>query len=104
MNQSNGNTQPKFNLGALVATPGALNALEESGETPLLFLKRHVTGDWGDLCAEDRKANDNAIAHEGDLEKQMRVFSTYKTKNEVKIWIITEYDRSVTTILLPSEY
>jgi hypothetical protein len=94
----------KFSLGQLVATPGALQALEESGETPLPFITRHVTGDWGDLDASDRRANDDAVAHEGYLDRQQRVLSSYLTQNKVKVWIITEWDRSVTTLLLPEEY
>jgi hypothetical protein len=94
----------KFPLGKLVATPGALQALEESGETPLPFVARHAAGDWGDLDASDRRANDDAVAHEGDLDRQQRVLSSYLTRNKVKVWVITEWDRSVTTLLLPDEY
>lgn len=96
--------KPKFRLGQIVATPGALTALERSNETPMTFLKRHLFGDWGDLCKEDAALNDQAITNEGDGEKQQRVLSSYKTSKGDKIWIITEWDRSVTTILLPSEY
>jgi len=69
-----------------------------------VFLKRHQSGDWGDLCDEDKKANEEAISHEGEPEKQQRVFSAYKTSAGEKIWVITEWDRSVTTLLLPEEY
>ena len=96
--------QPKFKLGKTVATPGALNALEKAHQSPRLFLKRHLFGDWGELCKEDAQANDDAVDHEGDLKKQQRVLSSYKTSKGDVIWIITEWDRSVTTILLPSEY
>lgn len=88
----------KFKLGQTVATPGALDAFELTGELPLSYLKRHVTGDWGDLCDEDKQANDYAI------NKRLRIFSAYHLNDETKIWIITEADRSVTTILLPGEY
>ena len=96
--------KPKFKLGKTVITPGAIDALNKSEQLPTPFLQRHVCGDWGDICKEDAELNDQAIAHEGNTDKQMRVMSVYKnSKNEV-IWIITEWDRSVTTILLPSEY
>ena len=61
-------------------------------------LRRHARGDWGDLDDEDRKANDRA------LQEGSRLFSAYKTKAGVKFWIITEADRSATTVLLPDEY
>ena len=89
---------PRFTLGQVVATPGALEALEEAGQLPQEFLHRHVVGDWGDLDAHDRQANERAV-HGGD-----RIFSAYHTKAGTKVWVITEYDRSVTTLLLPSEY
>ena len=95
--------RPKFSLGQVVATPGALAALQQAGESPTKFLMRHVVGDWGDVCADDAKANDAAVAHEGDEEKQCRVLSSYLTKVG-KLWVITEADRSSTCILLPDEY
>ena len=85
-------------LGQIVATPGALAALEESGEQPSEFLSRHACGNWGDLCEEDRRENEFSLAH------GFRVLSSYKLRNGAVIWIITEADRSSTTILLPSEY
>jgi hypothetical protein len=94
----------KFRLGEVVATPGAIEALKEADQSPQHFLDLHVSGAWGDLDNEDRKANDAAIAHEGDPDRQQRVFSSYRTATNVKIWIITEWNRSVTTILLPDEY
>ena len=88
-----------FPLGAVVATPGALEALENAGHTPADFLSRHVAGDWGELeSEEDKRLNDQAVAG-GE-----RILSAYRTKAGEKIWIITEADRSATTILLPSEY
>jgi hypothetical protein len=96
--------EPKFNLGQIVITQGALAALKDSNESALPFLQRHASGDWGDICEEDKKLNDEAIAHEGDLDRQQRVLSAYVTAKNEKIWIITEWDRSVTTILLPDEY
>lgn len=93
--------KPFFPLGRIVATPGALEALAQSGQTPAEFLVRHQKGDWGDLSDVDKFANDGAII---DKKNPHRVLSAYHTKNGVKIWIITEWDRSVTTILLPTEY
>ena len=87
-----------FPLGAVVATPGALEALETAGHSPAEFLSRHVAGDWGEVGSEDRRANDEAVV------KSERVLSAYRMKTGEKIWIITEADRSATTILLPSEY
>ena len=90
--------QPLFSLGQLVATPGALAALEKAGQGPLDFLSRHVHGDWGDLCEEDRREN------QVSLERGFRLLSSYRTLAEVKLYVITEADRSITTILLPEEY
>ena len=87
-----------FKLGRLVATPGAISALAVASEMPDGFLLRHQTGDWGDLSAADREANDRAVQDGG------RILSAYFTSRGVKLWIITEADRSMTTILLPSEY
>ena len=94
----------KFELGKIVATPGALDALARAGQYPLEFLLRHVQGDWGDLDAEDKQMNEQACAHEDNPEKRTRVFSAYVTKLGDRLWIITEHDRSVTTLLLPDEY
>ncbi len=91
-------TTVTFILGDIVATPGALQALESSGQLPLEFLGRHARGDWGDLCAEDRR--ENALA----LRAGHRLMSAYTLRNGQKLWIITESDRSVTTLLLPHEY
>ena len=87
-----------FDLGRIVATPGALKALERAGETPLTFLRRHVAGDWGNLDEHDRTENELSV-REG-----FRLLSAYELSDGTKIWIITEADRSSTTILLPSEY
>ncbi len=91
--------RPLFSLGQIVATPGALEAMEESGQSARDFLDRHVSGDWGDCDTEDSHSNDVALK-EGDL----RIFSVYRTTNKVKLWVITEADRSSTCLLLPSEY
>ena len=90
--------KPLFDLGQLVATPGALAALEKTGQTPMDFLSRHVRGDWGDLPEEDKAEN------ELSLEKGFRLLSSYRTNANDKIWVITEADRSHTTLLLPDEY
>ena len=84
-------------LGRVVATPGALKVLGKSGGHPFDYLTRHATGDWGDLCAYDRRQNEIA------LREGYRVLSSYPVGWEC-VWIITEADRSVTTILLPEEY
>jgi hypothetical protein len=96
--------QPRFSLGEVVATPGALEALQAAGQDAAHFLTLHQSGAWGDIDREDCQLNDSAIAHEGDLDQQQRVLSAYQTALHKRIWIITEWDRSVTTILLPDEY
>lgn len=96
--------KPKFQLGKLVITPAALEVIEKSKQSPTTFLSRHICADWGEIGSEDIALNNEAIKFEGDLKKQMRVMSVYKTSKKDTVWIITEYDRSVTTILLPSEY
>jgi hypothetical protein len=93
-----GRAASRFPLGRMVATPGALKALAEAGEEPLTYLCRHASEDWGELCEEDKKEN------EFSLGKCLRILSAYKLSTGVKIWIITEADRSATTILLPEEY
>ncbi|QDV66094.1 hypothetical protein [Crateriforma conspicua] len=87
---------PRFEMGFLGITPGAQEAIpmEEVQEA----LHRHVTGDWGDVCKEDAQQNEWA------LKNDARLLSSYKSKDGEKFWIITEADRSSTTILLPSEY
>src|SRR4051794_13481963 len=94
-------TQARFSLGRIVATPGALRALEEAGQTPLHFLSMHANGEWGELGRDDREANERAIAHEDGPEHRDRILSSYVTSGRQKLWVITEHDRSVTTLLLP---
>ncbi len=91
-------TKALFQLGHIVATPGALEILEQSGQAPSEFLNRHAHGDWGDLCEEDREANQLA------LTDGSRILSAYHTTTGEKLWVITEADRSSTCLLLPSEY
>ncbi len=88
----------KFPFGKLVATPGALDALERTGQSPLEFLSRHASGDWGEVCEADKKENDFSVRN------GFRLLSAYRLRDGTKIWIITEADRSATTILLPEEY
>lgn len=90
--------QQILELGRVVATPGALEEMKRAGQSPSQFLNRHLSGDWGDLCVEDRKLNDEAVEN-GD-----RVLSAYTLTTAEKIWVITEADRSSTCVLLPSEY
>ena len=87
-----------FPLGRVLATPGAMRALAESGQTAGSFVSRHVGGNWGCVGDEDRRLNDEAVLT-GD-----RILSSYRTDRGVKIWVITEADRTLTTILLPEEY
>jgi len=91
-------TIPLFPTGQIVATPGALALLEQVNKSPLEFLSRHLRGDWGDLCQEDKTEN------ELSLKYGFRLLSSYRVTDTEKIWIITEADRSVTTLLLPAEY
>jgi hypothetical protein len=92
-------SKPLFSLGQTVSTPGALKALAQEGSSGLEFLSRHVSGDWGDLCEADRRENELSV------KQGLRILSAYQLpRTGVKLWIITEADRSVTTFLLPSEY
>jgi hypothetical protein len=88
----------RFPLGRVVATPGALRALEKAEQLPAEFLDRHVNGDWGDVPEQDRQENEHSVEH------GFRILSAYTTSAGEQIWILTEADRSATTILLPSEY
>ncbi len=90
--------KPKFAVGQVVATPGALAALQESGEEATPYLRRHNGGDWGELSKHDTRENETSLQH------SFRLLSAYTLRSGVKIWIITEADRSSTTILLPEEY
>ena len=89
----------KFSLGQVVATPAALDAISECGQTPAEFLDRHVSGDWGDLDDEDRRLNDEALVDGG------RIFSAYiLSDGKTKVWLISEANRSSTACISPSEY
>ena len=105
---SHATRKPRFALGQVVATPGALRLLQQTGTDAMALLMRHVTGDWGNICAEDAKENELSIA-EG-----FRVMSVYALSlgdqvasdgdGRERVWLITEADRSVTTFLLPRDY
>ena len=84
-------------LGRVVATPGTLKLLTEAREHHFNYLARHATGDWGVLCAFARRQNEIA------LREGYRVLSSYDVPAG-RVWVITEADRSITTILLPEEY
>ena len=95
--------QPRFPLGQVLATPGAIEVLESSGQSPTEFLAKHVRGDWGIVDAEDKAANDQSLI-DGS-----RILSAYRTSKGEKLWVITEAcddqgRRAATTILLPEEY
>lgn len=88
----------RFPLGQIVATPGVLDAFQEASQTPREFLARHRVGDWGDLDDEDKAENEISVKH------GFRIFSAYHLSDGTRIYVITEADRSVTTLLLPEEY
>ena len=105
----------RFALGQLYYTPGAQDVLLRYQINPFDLLKRHVSGDWGDLCAEDVEANEEALTCGARLMSSYTLSSPNsdgdgnnegngKPLEPVKIWLITESDRSVTTLLLPDEY
>ena len=103
IHQNSETAHPKFELGQVVATPGCLEVLEESGQSPAEFLKRHLQLDQADLCNEDHELNGEA------LKDGSRILSAFKTTTGVKFWVITEAKdgdghRSATTLLLPEEY
>lgn len=87
----------RFPLGQTVATPGALEILKTTGTSPLLLLARHQSGDWGNVPPEDATENELSV------EQGFRILSSYRIGQE-RLWVITEADRSVTTILRPDEY
>jgi hypothetical protein len=91
-------TRTLFPLGRCVATPGALEALSEAKQGADIFLRKHQEGEWGDLSLEDKAANILALVT-GE-----RLLSKYRTAKGTKLWVITEADRSATTLLLPDEY
>jgi hypothetical protein len=92
-------SQPRFRAGQLVMTAGVNDLVQRGALNPVPYLRRHLDGDWGDLCNDDKRQNDAALKSGED-----RLFSSYQVAPDLKLWIITERDRSVTTLLLPSEY
>ncbi len=87
-----------FSLGQIYLTIGVRKALAESNELPNEFLEKHQSGDWGLVCKEDAEENDFSV------KEGFRILSAYKTSKGEKLWIITEADRSSSTILCPDEY
>jgi len=87
-----------FPLGNVYLTIGAREALEESNQTATEFLAKHQSGDYGDICEDDKRENELSV------KEGFRILSSYKTSKDVKMWLITEADRSSTTLLLPEEY
>ena len=92
-------SQARFSPGQLVMNIGVDDLVRQGRLNPAPFLRRHLHGDWGDLSDGDRQLNDAALKSSED-----RLFSSYQVTPNLKLWIITEWDRSVTTLLLPSEY
>ena len=88
----------KFQLGQIVATPGALEALADSGQDAAFFLDKHSSGDYGEVDAED------AAENELSLKEGFRILSAYRTLKGIELWVITKADRSSTTVFLPEEY
>jgi hypothetical protein len=89
-------TKTRFSLGRIVATPGAMQSLTPQDIKD--SLRRHASGDWGEVCEEDREENDLSLT-EGH-----RLLSVYRARNGETFWLITEADRSATTVLMPDEY
>jgi len=98
---------PRFELGQLCQTPGAQTVLQRYRVNPFLLIGRHLQGDWGDVCEEDARANEEAL-REGARVLSADTLPPPVSVDEIlapaKVWVITEADRSVTTILLPEEY
>jgi len=90
--------KPLFPLGRIVATPGAIDALTRANQWPDYFLSRHAGGDWGEIGNEDKAENEYSLQH------SFRILSSYITAAGEKLWVITEADRSSTTLLRPEEY
>ena len=90
---------PLFDLGRVVATPGAMALLASAGEKPARLLERHASGDWGEVLPEDARENERSLKY------GWRLMSSYPVGDaDERVWVITEADRSSTCLLLPSEY
>jgi hypothetical protein len=92
------NIEQRFPLGRLLTTPGAHQALEQAGQDAFEFFARHQAQDWGEVEEEDQRLNDESV------NQRSRLLSAYRLKTGVKVWLISEADRSATTVLLPEEY
>lgn len=90
---------PRFSPGNIVMTTGVAQLAQEGKLFPLIYLGRYLNGDWGDVDSNERRQNDAALA-----AGEGRLFSVYRIAPDLNLWIITEADRSVTTMLLPGEY
>ena len=90
--------RPRFSLGMVVATPSAIAAAAAANDVLMRYVARHVLGEWGDLPPEDVRANERA------LKDGSRLLSAYHLRDNTKIWIWTEADRSSTCVMLPEEY
>lgn len=98
-------SQPRrFSLGRYAVSRGALREIHRCGDQTLRYFRRHALGDWGEVCAADATANETAIANEGIPDRQQRVLSVYRARSGSKLYVITEADRSITTLLLAEEY
>ncbi|MCP5244804.1 MAG: hypothetical protein H6937_02090 [Burkholderiales bacterium] len=93
-----GNSPPLFPLGKVVATPNALDALDRAAVNSVDLIRRHQHGDWGNVPPSDAEENDRSV------EQGFRILSSYPLSEDQNIWIITEADRSATTLLLPEDY
>jgi hypothetical protein len=103
-NSRQGEARPKFPPGRIYATPGALALLKRSNQDPRTFIARHVQGDWGLVHPEDAAANKHAVNHGLRIVSSYAVGADGLTNEAEVIWVITEADRSATTLLLPGEY
>ncbi|MFC4160733.1 hypothetical protein [Chitinimonas lacunae] len=92
-------SSPRFSTGKLVVTHRIDELVRQGQLNPIPYLCRHLQGDWGDVSDADRRSNDLALQSGED-----RLFSSYRVRDDLTLWIITEWDRSVTTVLLPSDY
>ena len=91
-------TIPLFPAGQIVATPSALALLGRANKTPTEFLSRHLRGDWRELCPEDKTQNELSLKH------GFRLMSSYRVTENEGLWVTTEADRAITTLLIPDEY
>lgn len=93
-------TAPRFQPGRILMTPGAVDAMQVNGIKPSALVLRHLAGDWGDVDEHDKRANEKALKP----SEPQRILSSYTLSEEDTVWVITEHDRSATTLLTPSDY